>query len=60
MVEKSPGKPLVARNLHKEYDERAILGDVSVSINPGDKISLVSRNGSGKTTLLKYSLAWNI
>jgi len=53
MVKKSFGKPLVARNLHKEYGERIILDDISVSINPGDKIGLVGRNGSGKTTLLK-------
>ncbi len=46
-------KPLVARNLHKGYGERIILENVSVSINPGDRIGFVGRNGSGKTTLIK-------
>lgn len=46
-------KPLVATNIHKEYDKRVILDGVSVSINPGDRIGLIGTNGSGKTTLLR-------
>lgn len=50
---KRASKPLVAINLHKEYGERVILENETVSINPRDKIGLVGRNGSGKSTLLK-------
>lgn len=46
-------KPLVATGLHKEYGERVILNNESLSINTGDKIGLVGLNGSGKTTLIK-------
>jgi len=38
-------KPLVATNIHKEYDKRVILDGVSVSINPGDRIGLIGTNG---------------
>ena len=35
------------------YDEKVILKDVNLTINPGDKILLEGSNGSGKSTLLK-------
>lgn len=44
---------LVATNLYKEYGDRVILSNVSIVINPGEKIGLIGKNGSGKTTLLK-------
>lgn len=46
-------RSLVAINLHKEYGEKVILKNETVSINPGDKIGLVGTNGSGKSTLIK-------
>ncbi len=35
------------------YNERAILDDVTLGIQEGDRIGLVGRNGCGKTTFLK-------
>src|SRR5271169_4574603 len=35
------------------YNEHAILDDVTLGIQEGDRIGLVGRNGSGKTTFLK-------
>ncbi|HVX92767.1 MAG TPA: ABC-F family ATP-binding cassette domain-containing protein, partial [Candidatus Dojkabacteria bacterium] len=49
-IEKSP---LVARGISKEYEGKAILEDVSVSIRPSDKTAIVGLNGSGKTTLIR-------
>lgn len=45
--------PLVARGISKEYEGKAILKDVSVSINPSDKTAIVGLNGAGKTTLIR-------
>lgn len=54
MIERSNDrKPLIGKSLHKEYGDRVVLDDISISINPGDKIGLVGLNGSGKTTLLR-------
>ena len=35
------------------YNEHAILDDVTLGIQEGDRIGLVGRNGCGKTTFLK-------
>jgi ATP-binding cassette subfamily F protein uup len=35
------------------YNERAILDDITLGIQEGDRIGLVGRNGCGKTTFLK-------
>ena len=40
-------------NITKRYDPDVILDDISVAIDPGDRIGLIGRNGCGKTTLLK-------
>jgi ATP-binding cassette subfamily F protein uup len=41
-----------AKGISKAYDERTIVGNVSVRIARGDRIGIVGANGSGKTTLI--------
>lgn len=46
--------PLVEfQNVSFAYDERAVLSDVSLSINRGQVVAIMGGSGSGKTTLLK-------
>lgn len=44
---------LAAENISKSYGERALLSDVTLQINQGDKIGLIGVNGTGKSTLLR-------
>ncbi len=53
MSEARSAKPLVVQNIHKEYGDRVVLDNVSISINTGDRIALVGKNGSGKSTLMR-------
>jgi ATP-binding cassette, subfamily F, member 3 len=43
-------------HIHKSYGTKAILEDVSLSINRADRIALVGENGVGKTTLANIVL----
>ncbi len=44
---------LELRQVSKAYGPKTLFHEVSLQINPGDKIALVARNGTGKTSLLK-------
>jgi ATP-binding cassette, subfamily F, member 3 len=47
-------RPLLAiQEQSAGYGERVLLQKVSVTIYPGDRISLLGRNGAGKSTLVK-------
>ncbi len=41
---------LAARNLAKKYGTRAVVRDVSLTVNSGEVIGLLGPNGAGKTT----------
>jgi branched-chain amino acid transport system ATP-binding protein len=49
----SPTPILAAQDLHVYYGSSHILHGMSVSIAPGEAVSLIGRNGMGKTTLLR-------
>src|SRR5512140_1465019 len=44
---------LTAHHISKSYGPDPILKDMSLSINPADRVGLIGPNGSGKTTLLR-------
>jgi len=44
---------LTATNISHSYGDRPILREVSLSVEPSDRIGIVGRNGAGKTTLMK-------
>ena len=43
-------------NVHKSYDEKAVLREVFFRLNPGNRVGLIGKNGAGKTTLLRLIL----
>jgi ABC-2 type transport system ATP-binding protein len=45
--------PVICRSIHKRYERRTVLDDVSLSIPKGAVLGLVGRNGAGKTTLMR-------
>jgi ABC-type polar amino acid transport system ATPase subunit len=44
---------LIAENLAKTYDGHQVLNDVSLSVEPGQIITVIGPSGAGKTSLLR-------
>jgi len=40
-------------NIHKQYDIKILLEDVSFHLNEGERVAIVGQNGCGKSTLMK-------
>jgi iron complex transport system ATP-binding protein len=51
-----PTFELQARDLHFAYNGRAVLRGASLTVRPGEVVSLLGSNGAGKTTLLRLLL----
>ena len=49
---------VAARGLAKSFNGKAVLEDVSVSVEPGDVVGVLGKNGAGKTTLLELMLGF--
>ena len=52
-AEKLPRPLLALERTSAGYDGRLVLGDVSLTLAPGDRIALLGRNGAGKSTCMK-------
>ena len=44
---------LEVRNIHKFYEDRQVLNDVSLQVAPGEIVGLLGPTGAGKTTMMK-------
>jgi ATP-binding cassette subfamily F protein 3 len=44
---------LQVSNLEKQYGDRVLFASATLTVAPGERVSLFGRNGSGKSTLLK-------
>ena len=49
---------VVARELTKAFDSKAVLSGVSFEVRPGDIVGVLGKNGAGKTTLLELVLGF--
>ncbi len=48
-----PGAVLKATNIRRERSGQLVLGGVSLTLGPGERVGVVGPNGIGKTTLLR-------
>lgn len=55
-ADRSGFKVITCENVSFGYDGRAVVQDLSVRIERGDKVGIVGPNGAGKTTLLRLLL----
>lgn len=46
---------LIAKGLSKSYDHKAVIKDITISVNSGEIVGLLGPNGAGKTTTF-YSI----
>lgn len=56
--QKMPSSKLVIKieNIHKKFDEKILLKEVTFNLQRGDKCAIIGPNGIGKSTLLKIIL----
>jgi len=45
--------PVIASGLAKNYGDKVVFSDVTMTISRGEKVSFVGRNGEGKSTMIK-------
>lgn len=46
-------KLLECKNLSKNFDDKAVLKNINLSVDGGRIVGLLGKNGQGKTTLIK-------
>jgi len=47
---------LIVENIHSYYDKSHVLEGVSLTVNPGELVTLLGRNGAATTTPLRSIL----
>jgi ATP-binding cassette subfamily F protein 3 len=48
--------PIIVKDLSKSYEDHVVFRDANLTIERGQKVSLVGRNGEGKSTMIKAIL----